>query len=140
MADFFAFLGNHYLLVGLFLALLAAFFWNESTRAGATVSAQQLINLVNRQNALVFDLRERKEFEAGHIVDAINVPHQTIQDKVEALQKKYVDRPIILACKMGQHSSAAGNVLRKAGFAQVLRLTGGMTEWRNQNLPVVKGK
>ena len=40
---------------------------------------------------------------------------------------------------MGQHSGMAGTLLRKAGFQNVARLQGGVTEWRNQNLPVVKG-
>ena len=46
----------------------------------------------------------------------------------------------MLACKMGQHAGAAGTVLRKAGFENVSRLKGGVTEWRNQNMPVVKGR
>ncbi len=49
------------------------------------------------------------------------------------------ERPLVVACKMGQQAGAAGNILRKAGFANVMRLSGGMTEWRSSNLPVVKG-
>jgi len=39
---------------------------------------------------------------------------------------------------MGQHSGSAGTISRKKGFTNELRLTGGMAEWRGQNLPVVK--
>jgi rhodanese-related sulfurtransferase len=39
---------------------------------------------------------------------------------------------------MGQHAGAAGTMLRKNGFANVSRLTGGIMEWRNQSLPVVR--
>ncbi|MCF7982121.1 MAG: rhodanese-like domain-containing protein, partial [Pseudomonadales bacterium] len=52
--------------------------------------------------------------------------------------EKYKDRPIILVCKMGQHSGAAAKVLAKAGFEQVIRMSGGMAEWGSSNLPVVK--
>ena len=52
--------------------------------------------------------------------------------------KKYSDRKLIIACNMGQHSASAGTMLRKNGFDNVSRLSGGITEWRGQNLPLVK--
>ncbi len=54
--------------------------------------------------------------------------------------EKYKGRPVAIVSKMGQHAGSTGTILRKSGFERVLRLTGGMTEWRNQNLPVVKGR
>ena len=58
--------------------------------------------------------------------------------RIEELQK-HRDKPVILICKIGQHSSAAGSQLIKNGFQDVRRLSGGMTEWTGSNLPVVKG-
>lgn len=139
MAQFFEFIGNHPLLVGAFAALLGLFVVNEMRRGGRSVSAQQLVNMVNNQDAVVVDVRDSTEFEAGHIVDAINIPHTAIESRMSELNK-FKDKPVVLTCKMGQHSGAAGTILRKAGFEQVARLTGGILEWRNQNLPVVKGK
>ena len=60
-----------------------------------------------------------------------------MDSRLEELNK-HKDRPVVVACKMGQHSGSAGVVLRKHGFQNVVRLTGGVTEWRNQSLPVVK--
>ncbi len=139
MAQFFEFIGNHPLLVGTFAALLGLFVANEMRRGGRSVSAQQLVNMVNNEKAVVLDVRDSKDFEAGHIVDAINIPHTALASRMNEINK-YKDRPLVLICKMGQHSGAAGTALRKAGFEQVARLTGGILEWRNQNLPVVKGK
>ena len=139
MAQLFEFIGNHPLLVGAFAALLGLFVANEMRRGGKSVSAQQLVNLVNNENAVVIDVRDSKEYEAGHIVDAINIPHTALETRMSELNK-YKHKPVVLTCKMGQHSGASGTLLRKAGFEQVARLTGGILEWRNQNLPVVKGK
>ena len=139
MAQLFEFIGNHPLLVGTFAALLGLFISNEMRRGGRSVTAQQLVNMVNNDNAVVVDVRDSKEFEAGHIVGAINIPHTALESRMNEISK-YKDKPLVLTCKMGQHSGAAGTVLRKAGFEQVARLTGGVLEWRNQNLPVVKGK
>ena len=137
MDQFFEFIGNHPILVGTFVVLLVLFVRNEMARGGRSVSAQELVNLVNREGAAVLDIRDRKEFEAGHIVDAINMPHANVADRLGELAK-YKDQQVVIACRMGQHSGAVGTILKKAGF-DVARLSGGMAEWRNQNLPVVKG-
>jgi len=133
----FEFIGNHPFLVGAFLVLLVLFVRNEMNRGGRAVSPQQLVDMVNRDNALVLDVRDKKEFDAGHIVDAVNIPYASLESRVKELDR-HKDRPIVVACRMGQHAGAAGTLLRKHGFEQVAKLTGGIGEWRNQNLPVVK--
>lgn len=138
MERFFDFVGNHPILVGVFLLLLVLFIRNETRRGGRSVSPQQLVDMVNRNDAVVLDIRDRKEFQAGHIVDAINVPYANLESRLDEL-KKHSDKPVVVVCKMGQNAGAAGTLLRKKGFDDVSRLTGGIAEWRNQNLPVVKG-
>lgn len=137
MQQLFTFIGNHPFLVGTFVLLLVLFIRNEMRRGGQSVSPQQLVDMVNRQDAVVLDVRERKEFQAGHIVDAINIPYAALESRVDEL-KKYGERPIVVVCKMGQTAGAAGALLRKHGHSSVSRLSGGMAEWRNQSLPVVK--
>ena len=137
MDQFFTFIGNHPLLVGAFILLVFLFFRNESARAGATVSTQELVRLVNKDNAIVLDVRDRAEFDEGHIVDAVNIPYASLESRLDELNK-YKERPVVIACKMGQHSGAAGTLLQKNGYSNVVRLTGGYSEWRAQNLPVVK--
>jgi rhodanese-related sulfurtransferase len=138
MSQLFEFVGNHPILVGIFAVLLTLFIRNETQRGGRGVSPQELVNLVNKEGAVVLDVRDSKEFAAGHIVDAVNVPHTSLESRIAELEK-YKEKPVTIVCKMGQHAGTAGAMLRKAGFASVSRLSGGMTEWRNQNLPVVKG-
>jgi rhodanese-related sulfurtransferase len=138
MEKLFEFVANHPFLVGTFVVLLALFIRNETRRGGRSVSAQQLVDMVNRENALVLDVRDRKEFQGGHIVDAVNIPQSSLESRLDEI-RKHKDRPVVVVCRIGQNAGAAGTLLRKSGFEQVSRLSGGMTEWRNQNLPVVKG-
>jgi rhodanese-related sulfurtransferase len=137
MDQIFEFVVNHPILTGTFVLLLVLFVRNEMRRGGNTISAQQLVDRVNREGAVVVDVRDRKEFDAGHIVGAISIPFANLDTRVDEL-KKYADKPIIVACKMGQHSGEAGMRLRKSGYQNVSRLAGGMAEWQNQNLPVVR--
>lgn len=138
MAQFFEFVSNHLILVAAFLGLLVLFVANETRRGGRSVSAQELVNLVNRDNALVLDVRDRKEFEEGHIVDAVNIPFPALESRLSELDK-HKGRPIVVACKLGQHSGPAGTILARNGHESVARLAGGIGEWRGAQLPLVKG-
>ena len=138
MEQLFEFIGNHYILAGIFAVLMGLFVRNELQRGGRAVTVQQLVDLINREGAVVLDVRDKNEFGAGHIVDALNIPHAAVASRIGELERHKV-KPVVVACKMGQHAGAVGTVLRKAGFENVARLRGGITEWRSQNLPVVKG-
>lgn len=133
---FFEFLMQEWPLAGALVATILLLFFHESRRAGALVSPQQLSNLVNQQQAAVIDLRDAADFRKGHIVDAINIPFAKLNERMSELEKLR-ERPLILICTMGQHSSSAGQQLQQNGF-QVYRLSGGIGEWTAAQLPLVK--
>ncbi len=135
--QFFEFAGNHYFLVSLFLFLMVAFVINEGKQGGAAISPTNLVTLVNREDAVIIDVRDGKEFGNGHIAGAVNIPAVSIDSKMDEL-KRHQDKPIVLVCKIGQNASAVGRKLKKEGFENVRRLSGGMAEWTASNLPVVK--
>ena len=84
----------------------------------------------------VKDIRDKADFKAGHLVNAINIPYASLAQRMNELEKER-ERPIVLVCKTGQTVSMAGKMLREKGFNAV-RMKGGMMEWNSQNLPVVK--
>ena len=137
MGQFFEFIGNHYILVAVFVVLLFAFFINEGNQGGPKISTTSLVTLVNRDSALVIDVRETKDFNLGHIAGALNIPYASVDARVGELVS-YKDRPIVLVCKMGQHSGTVGKKLKSNGFQDIRRLSGGMSEWSASNLPIVK--
>ena len=135
----FEFIGNHPILIGTFVVLLIAFLINEGKQGGTSVSSANLVNLVNREDAIVLDVRDQKDFNQGHIVDAVNIPYASIDNRASELSDKK-ESPIVIVCKMGQHSSATGKKLKALGFSDVRRLSGGMAEWTAASLPIVKAK
>ena len=82
------------------------------------------------------DLREAGDYKQGHIADALHVPSAKLADRMAELEK-YRNKPIVLVCKMGQQSGAAGKQLKAGNFEKVYKMTGGMMEWRNLQLPTV---
>jgi rhodanese-related sulfurtransferase len=133
----FEFIGNHYILVSVFVILLIAFIINEGKQGGAAISPSNLVTLVNKEGAVILDIRDGKEYGAGHIAGAINIPLSSFESRVGELEE-YKEKPIVLVCKMGQHAGTIGRKLKAQGFEQVRRLSGGMAEWTGSNLPVVK--
>jgi len=135
--DFFVFISEQWLLVSVLVALVYVLAISERTKAGKPASAHEATQLINTHGARVIDLRDRAEFTAGHIVDAIHIPHGEIDKRIGELAP-YKEKTLILADKIGQHAGPVGRQLKKAGYT-VRRLEGGMSEWSNQKLPLVKG-
>ncbi len=107
-------------------------------RTGASsVGPQKAVMLINRQGAVVVDVREKKEFDTGHIVDSINIPLAKLKQRLSEL-RKHKEKPVVVVCKLGQHSGDAAKTLQESGYAEVFRLSGGLTEWKAQSLPLVQ--
>ena len=101
------------------------------------VSALQLPQLISQENAVVVDVCETEEFERGHILNAINIPLKQLQDQLGQLEKfRAKDKPIVLSCRSGQRANRAAAILRKNEFKKVFTLSGGLTAWEKENLPV----
>jgi len=137
MAQFIEFIGNHWILSGMWLVALGAILFYHQRTGSSSVGPQQAVMLINRKNAIVLDVRDKKEFDAGHIVDAINIPLTKLTQRITELNK-HKDKPVVVVCKHGQHSGAAAKTLQDAGYAEVYRLSGGVTEWKAQSLPLIQ--
>jgi rhodanese-related sulfurtransferase len=102
---------------------------------GPWVTAAEATHLINREDALVVDVRDPGEYGAGHILGAKNVPLSRLNDAEVAKRK---DRPVIVYCEGGERSSKAVAALKKQGFTRVVNLTGGLRAWQQAGLPVEK--
>ena len=133
----FEFVGNHPLNVVAFGIALGLWGFYESKQLGRSVSPSQLVTEVNSNNALVVDLRSDKDFLTGHIAAAVNIPFDRLKEVPEKI-KQYKDRSVIFVCDNGRHSTTAQALMKKEGMPAI-RLTGGLIEWRNANMPLIKG-
>lgn len=127
---------NNWHLVLLFLASAAAVLFIE-TRGGARgLSTSAATSLINEKDAVVVDIRPANEFRTGHITGSINIPSAKLKDSMATLDK-HKSVPLILVCKTGMTASSSAKELIKSGF-DVYKLQGGITEWQNASLPLVK--
>lgn len=137
MEQILEFSSNHWPMVFSFVVLLFLTINLELRRSGAALTTHELTAKINSENAKVIDVRESKDFESGHIVDALNVPLLKVDSQLKSLEKHRSD-VVIVVCQMGQQAGQAVKKLEAAGFENVSRLSGGMSAWQAENLPVVK--
>ncbi|MFC1684700.1 rhodanese-like domain-containing protein [Pseudomonadota bacterium] len=140
MAQLIEFIGNH---VTLFLALAvisALLAQNLMSGAGKSqIDNHRVTELINRDDAVVVDVRPMADFTEGHIVNALNIPLNGFKNQLGQLEK-HRDKPIILTCRSGATSGSAYKLLIKEGFKQVHELHGGMLAWQSANLPISRKK
>lgn len=132
------FISAHPILVALFVGLVAVFIYSELQRGGKSITPQEVINLMNRDNALVIDVRSSESYRAGHITGSENITLEQIEGEIGRL-KLLEGRPIVMVCDMNNTAGLAGRKLLAAGIKPVFRLSGGLDGWRSVNLPLVKG-
>lgn len=127
------FVGNHPLLVSAFLAVATILVVSvlKDIKSDDQVSPQDAVMLINRDNAVVVDIRPKEQFSKGHIIDAMNVP---LADLAPEKLKKVKNRPLIIVCEAGHQSAAAVKKLENWP-ARIVRLKGGIAAWRTENLP-----
>ena len=109
----------------------------RKSTGGPWVNTAEATHLINREDALVVDVRDPGEYGAGHILGAKNVPLARIDERAPDLGKRK-DRPLILYCDTANRSGKAIAALRKQGFTRVVNLSGGLGAWQQAGLPVEK--
>ena len=105
----------------------------NTRRFGPMVSSEQAVSLINKQNALVVDVRAQKDFKRVRIANSVNIPANEIQNRLGELSK---DRTIIVVDNSGNMSAAASKLLRGVGFTKVYVLDSGLVGWMRNKLPL----
>jgi rhodanese-related sulfurtransferase len=133
------FIGNNWILFAALAVIIALLIHNFLVTGKGSVDPAGATDLINRQDALVLDVRPTADFAKGHIINAMNIPMNGFKKQIGTLQK-HKDKPILVTCRSGSQSSMACQQLRKEGFADVHNLRGGVMAWQSANLPLSKKK
>ncbi|NLY80654.1 MAG: FAD-dependent oxidoreductase [Lysinibacillus sp.] len=73
------------------------------------------------EGAMIIDVREKNEFERGHLVNAINIPLSELRERIDEIPR---DKPVYLHCRSGQRSYNAVKILQHEGFSNVYNVSG----------------
>jgi rhodanese-related sulfurtransferase len=137
-----AFAGRHQMLSLIFVGLTGGIILNEIfglLRPFKGVRPSEVSVLVNRENALVVDLRPIADFDKGHIPGSKNVQMSQFDPENKKLAAARA-LPVVLVCKTGFTAGDAAKRLKKAGFERVYVLEGGIGSWLQAELPLARGR
>jgi hydroxyacylglutathione hydrolase len=101
-----------------------------------SISAQELARRLRNGagRPFVLDVRTEEEWDRGHIDGAMHIHGGLLQERFGDVPR---DRPVAVICGSGYRGSIAASFLKRAGYAEVANVLGGMTAWKNAGLPVV---
>ncbi|MCS2148769.1 rhodanese-like domain-containing protein [Scandinavium manionii] len=143
MQEIMQFVSRHPILSIAWVGLLAAVLF--TTFKGLTskikvITRGEATRLINKEDAVVVDLRQRDDFRKGHIAGSVNVLPAEIKANNLAELEKHKDKPIIVVDGSGMQAQDPATTLNKAGFERVYVLKEGVAGWSGENLPLVRGK
>jgi rhodanese-related sulfurtransferase len=102
-----------------------------------SVNAQKAVSLMNNEDAVLLDVREKDEFVRGHIPGSRNTPLPHLKETIGAMK---IDKStvLVLSCASGQKSMQAFKTLIQQGYERVYLLDQGLAGWQTAGFPVVK--
>jgi rhodanese-related sulfurtransferase len=129
------------------LALVSLFSFSVFATQTPKISQAELVELLSEQESkqkktsepefIVLDVRTPKEFNNGHINNAINISHNTVTDNLRLLAE-HKNKMIVVHCRSGRRAITAEKILKENGFTNVRHLEGDMLGWVKAKLPLVK--
>ena len=136
---FIEFVRDNLLLFAVAIISGAMLLWPMLRRGGGgpSVTTLQATQMINRQDAVVIDVREDSEYGKGHIIGARHIPVSQLDSRTGELQK-HKSKPLIAYCDNGSRAAGAVSTLRKRGFENAFNLSGGYAAWQQAGLPVEK--
>ncbi len=135
------FISNHLILSGIWIGLVVALLYTTIASSLSPIkelSTHEATILMNRDDAVVLDIRPAAEFKKGHILGAKQIKQEQLNKGEFTALEKSKDKPIIVVCAMGMTAKRTAAQMLKAGFANVAVLKGGMNSWQSASLPVAK--
>ncbi|MDH1702748.1 rhodanese-like domain-containing protein [Comamonas terrigena] len=106
--------------------------------AGAgSLTPADAVQRINREKAVVVDVREAEEYVTGHITNAKNIPLAQLDERLPLVAKNK-SVPVVMVCEKGARAVRAEAMAKKLGYEKAQALAGGMKGWRNAGMPVVK--
>lgn len=139
MQELSKFLTSHPLLSGGILVIFILLTIVEIIRAkrkAVELTPQAATQKINRENAVIIDIRPSDAFKSGHIIDATLLAPDAIRNNPKLLNK-FKTKPLIFVCANGVESQKTAAFWLKSGY-NAYSLKGGMRAWGETQLPVVK--
>ena len=126
----------YWVVLALGSALLLTFpeLMGDSSQRGMDLN--EAVRQMNREKAILVDVRDPKEFANGRAVQARNIPLAELEERLPTAIKNK-NAPLLFICASGNSSIKAAKLAQKLGYENAHSVAGGMQAWRKANMPVM---
>ena len=99
----------------------------------ADLQPSDVSSLRENPDVVVIDVRERYEYDEGHISDVTLIPLGSIPNRLDEIP---TDKEVIFVCRFGNRSTQATQFLQQQGFENIHNMLGGMNAWQKAGYDV----
>ncbi|MDD9805763.1 MAG: rhodanese-like domain-containing protein [Gammaproteobacteria bacterium] len=138
--DYTMFIADNIFLFGILTALAVMIVSTEMKRLlkkYRDITPAEAVQLINREGAVMLDVRESSELETGRVRNAKFLSASVLPKRMDELDD-IRDKPIITFCAHGLKARNICQLLSKRGFPNIYFLKGGIAAWEQANLPLTK--
>jgi hydroxyacylglutathione hydrolase len=116
--------------------------WQEAgleTASTPAIDVHELAERIRRDDVSLLDVREDDEWEEGHVQGSVHVPYHDLRDGLPGTVTN--GKQLAVACSVGNRSSIAASLLKRAGVEGVIHVAdGGVADLEEEGIPLVEGK
>lgn len=99
------------------------------------ISIIKAVNLINKSNAIILDIRENKEFIKGHLLKSNNIELNKLMEKIKKIPKNQI---ILLVCKTNMQLYNATKIIKISKHVNIYVLDGNIESWKQLGMPIIK--
>jgi phage shock protein E len=107
----------------------------QQKKSAVLVAPDEFLQEMNDSNGQVIDVRTPKEYQSGHIENAVNI-HLYDKDFEQRIDKLDKSKPVYVYCKVGGRSAEAVEIMKTKGFTTIIELKGGIDAWNAAGKPL----
>lgn len=113
-------------------------FYKGTTSKFKVITHNEVIRLMNNDEAVVIDLRSLDEYQRGHILGSVHILPNEIKNHNLGKIESHKDKAVVLVDINGVSAPASADLLAKQGFERVFVMKEGISAWAAASLPLVK--
>ncbi len=125
-------------IVCMFIGLISCKGQEKKVEIFIDLNVEEFQKMIGKKGAQLIDVRTPKEYEKGHLKEALLINYMADNFKDNAFKGLDKSKPVLIYCASGGRSAKSAKIYKEAGFVKVYNLVGGFRAWKSKNQEIEK--
>lgn len=122
----------------MFIGLISCKGQEKKVEIFIDLNVEEFQKMIGKKGAQLIDVRTPKEYEKGHLKEALLINYMADNFKDNAFKGLDKSKPVLIYCASGGRSAKSAKIYKEAGFVKVYNLVGGFRAWKSKNQEIEK--